>query len=467
MRVKILLQITDDDGAAGVAAEVAAFEKVTERPEDLGLSIAEAKALLAAVQQRTVDAQVACWMERHRCCEACGQHRRTKGNHRVVFLTLYGDVAITSPRLHRCPCQNTEGAATVSPLNALMPASVAPERLYLEARWASLVPYATAADLLADVLPVATGANATTLREHVLHVAERAETELAEERPCFIDGCAADWAGLPIPEGRIVVGLDGGYVRNWDDRKTNFEVIVGQSVPEDRNARYVGLVHGYDRKPKRRLFDVLTSQGLQANQDVTFLTDGGEEIRGLTEQITPESEHVLDWFHITMRVTVLKQYARGVAHHDEAAGQRLLVSLESIRWLLWHGNQYRSREEIGFFESDVDGLALDYPHLGKFARAAHEFAVYISSNTASLINYGERYRAGERISSCLAESTVNAVISKRFAKRQQMQWTKRGAHLLLQIRTRTLDGTLRPLFERWYPGLANDNTATTVQAVAA
>jgi hypothetical protein len=110
MRMKVLLQITDDDGSAGAAAEVAAFEKVTERPEDLGLSIAEAKALLGAVQQRTVDAQVACWMERHRCCEACGQRRRRKGSHRVVFLTLYGDVVITSPRLHRCPCQNTEGA---------------------------------------------------------------------------------------------------------------------------------------------------------------------------------------------------------------------------------------------------------------------------------------------------------------------------------------------------------------------
>jgi hypothetical protein len=76
-------------------------------------------------------------------------------------------------------------------------------------------------------------------------------------------------------------------------------------------------------------------------------------------------------------------------------------------------------------------------------------------------------RAGERISFCLAESTVNAVISKRFAKRQQMQWTKRGAHLLLQTRTRTLDGTLRPMFERWYPGLANDNTACAPKAVAA
>jgi hypothetical protein len=87
--------------------------------------------------------------------------------------------------------------------------------------------------------------------------------------------------------------------------------------------------------------------------------------------------------------------------------------------------------------------------LRRFARTAHEFDVYIASNAGSLINYGERYRAGERISSCLAESTVNAVISKRFAKRQQMQWTARGAHLLLQTRMRALDATLRPLFERW------------------
>ena len=99
------------------------------------------------------------------------------------------------------------------------------------------MPYAAAAGLLADILPITAGANATTLREHVLHVAERAEAELAEERPCFIDGCPADWAKLPIPEGRIAVGLDGGYVRDWEDRKTNFEVIVGRSVPEDRDAR--------------------------------------------------------------------------------------------------------------------------------------------------------------------------------------------------------------------------------------
>jgi len=121
-------------------------------------------------------------------------------------------VQLASPRLHRCVCQADKGAATVSPLRDLLPGHVTPERLYLEARWASLVPYAAAADLLTDVLPVASGANATTLRQHVLQVAEWAEGELGKEQSSFIDGCPAEWAELPIPEGRIVVGLDGGYV---------------------------------------------------------------------------------------------------------------------------------------------------------------------------------------------------------------------------------------------------------------
>ncbi len=62
---------------------------------------------------------------------------------------------------------------------------------------------------------------------------------------------------------------------------------------------------------------------------------------------------------------------------------------------------------------------------------------------------------------------MNTVIGKRFAKKQQMQWTPRGAHLLLQIGTRALDGTLRTMFERWYPGVANNNMVNTDRAATA
>ena len=39
-------------------------------------------------------------------------------------------------------------------------------------------------------------------------------------------------------------------------------------------------------------------------------------------------------------------------------------------------------------------------------------------------------------------------------KKQQMRWTPRGAHLLLQVRTRVLNDQLANDFRRWYPGLA-------------
>ena len=48
---------------------------------------------------------------------------------------------------------------------------------------------------------------------------------------------------------------------------------------------------------------------------------------------------------------------------------------------------------------------------------------------------------------------MNTVVGKRFSKRQQMRWSKRGAHLMLQTRTRVLDGALRAWFQSWYPGL--------------
>lgn len=71
-------------------------------------------------------------------------------------------------------------------------------------------------------------------------------------------------------------------------------------------------------------------------------------------------------------------------------------------------------------------------------------------------NYGDRYRNGEAISSAVAESSVNQIVSKRFVKKQQMRWTRRGAHLLLQIRTRVLDGSLTTTFQKWYPGIKTD-----------
>ena len=88
---------------------------------------------------------------------------------------------------------------------------------------------------------------------------------------------------------------------------------------------------------------------------------------------------------------------------------------------------------------------------GKLLKQLDEFNGYIQNNREFIPNYGERYRNGERISTGFVESTVNQVVSKRMVKKQQMAWTERGAHLLLQTRTRVLNGELDETFRRWYP----------------
>jgi len=60
----------------------------------------------------------------------------------------------------------------------------------------------------------------------------------------------------------------------------------------------LGFVQTLDTKPKRRLYEVLHSQGLQMNQDIAFLSDGDDTLRALQLEMSPQATHILDWFHL-------------------------------------------------------------------------------------------------------------------------------------------------------------------------
>ena len=52
---------------------------------------------------------------------------------------------------------------------------------------------------------------------------------------------------------------------------------------------------------------MLKSQGMQMNQAVTFLSDGADTVRDLQMYLNPQAKHLLDLFHISMRLTVMSQ----------------------------------------------------------------------------------------------------------------------------------------------------------------
>ena len=151
------------------------------------------------------------------------------------------------------------------------------------------------------------------------------------------------------------------------------------------------------------------------------------------------SEHVLDWFHITMRLTVMTQIAKGLAgtEAEPNLADDLVEQLGRVKWFAWHGNLYRARnvlDDIAYMLDDTESSTTN----AKLLRHVGEFDRYLELNAASIPNYGERHRAGEPISSAPAEAAVNDVIARRMVKKQQMRWSPNGAHRLLQIRCRVL-----------------------------
>ena len=64
----------------------------------------------------------------------------------------------------------------------------------------------------------------------------------------------------------------------------------------------------------------------------------------------PQSEHLLDWVHLTMRVTVLGQYLKGLSRLNQEGGAIVQKKLASVKWLLWHGKVDKALDRLGDFD---------------------------------------------------------------------------------------------------------------------
>jgi len=341
LRFKFQLMVVADDDQQASVDEVVVFDKEYDQPEELGLTLHEPRRSCWQSSARSSTARsLRSWLRGRSARPAVG-HEASKIGRPSSFRTLFGKLELASPRLRRCPCQ-CGGQASTSPLRELLPEHTAPELLYLESKWASLVPYGLTVEALQDFLPVGTTLNASTVRRDTLRVAGRLEAELGPEPIFPLAGCPDACASLPAAPPPITVGLDGGYLRSWDNEKTHFVAIVGEAVSSDGPAKRLGFVQGHDPKARRHLAAVLEGQGLRHNQELVFLSDGEESLRQLQCYLRPHSQHLVDWFHLSMRMTGLGQFLKGLAHLDAERAAELQDALQHTRWNLWHGKVQRA-----------------------------------------------------------------------------------------------------------------------------
>lgn len=129
MKYTILVVITTDEGHTETR-NIACLEREHLTPTTLGLTLAEGKAILKTLQEVVVERQMTAYLSTQRSCAHCGTPRRNKGAHTLQLRTLFGTMAVKSPRLRQCSCQ-PQATQTYSPLAAVLPEHITPELLFL------------------------------------------------------------------------------------------------------------------------------------------------------------------------------------------------------------------------------------------------------------------------------------------------------------------------------------------------
>jgi hypothetical protein len=402
---------------------------------DLGLTLAQGKQLVALVQQEIVTAQSRDHAAQRPLCRSCGAACQVKDYRPHRIATVFGQVALRLPRFRCAGCGGTEaGHGWPSHCRST------PELDQLRAHLATLVPYRIAAGVLEHFLPIEAGITHETLRGCTLKLGEDLR-----------DAAVAEPAGVAPA---ITVSVDSTYIRSCEDGQRHLEVRLG-NVETSNGARQVFAAVAKTDTPIEALIQRgLKEVGHTADTELTAFTDGCPGLRSILVKAGVTAPPYLDWFHIAMRLHHAEKTASTLpvdTPERENARAVIVAEVDRLHWRIWNGKAKdakltleRIRQVMPVFQGQGDRKR--DPSSRRLWTALREIDHYLTSQSAWLVNYAERHRAGLRVGTSITEGTANFLVNRRMTKSQQMRWSRRGADLLLQVRCAGFNGKLGSSF---------------------
>jgi len=407
------------------------------RPSDLrdianlGLTLPEAKQLVARVQQEVVAAQARDHAALRPDCSSCGGRCHVKDWRSRQVATPFGAVAVRLPRF-LCPGCGRGETGTSWPAHCRS----TPELDRLQAHLSALMTYRVAAGVLAHLLPVAAGTSPETLRGHTLKIGEELREAAAVEPVA---------AALPTPA--IALSLDSTFIRSCHEGERHLEVRVGNAETPGGGRQVFGAVANAGTDVVALIRRALDTMGRTDDTELTAFTDGCSGLRSILADAGVTSPPILDWFHVSMRLQHAKQAAEGLpadGPDQVQARAAIAAEVERLRWRTWNGKAKDTRITLERIRTLLP--AFEGEPARKLKRALDAVDRYLRSQSAHLVDYADRHRAGLRVGTSLTEGTANFLVNRRMAKSQQMRWSRRGADLLLQVRCAIYNGALGPGF---------------------
>ncbi|WP_245486645.1 ISKra4 family transposase [Mesorhizobium sp. M7A.F.Ca.MR.176.00.0.0] len=422
---------------------------------DLGLSIEDGKTIMTALQSAVVNHEAETYSLFRRVCPDCHRFRPVKDYTTRQIRTVFGTVEVRNPRWMMCRDCYPGMVIAFAPLKEICPDRATSELMELTARLGSMMPYRRAADVLAEFLPVEPTETHATVRKRTIRIGERLDDQVAdEELHARAQTDERRQLEMQLPGDRrkeFVISIDTAHVRSADPNSArNFELVVarcGRGGRGEGGGRYFVTSSTDQRAIRDRALHALREVGYRGFGDVTVISDGAEILKRLPRAMPKPTAHIIDWFHIAMKIQPMQQIADHMARSPSGLSEALPLidqDIRAVKWRLWHGRVDRAIRDLEQLLERV----IDLQGGGEFSvvrlhSLGSQLLTYIRSNRGAIINYGKRYRAGLRVATTLAESAVNSLVGKRMVKKQQMRWSLHGAHMLMQVRTADLNGELR------------------------
>jgi hypothetical protein len=441
MKWRVMVELTGNDGIVRLHEVSAGGTNTIEcSAGTVGLTLADGKRTLAGLQDHLVRAQADEYCRQRRGCSHCGSRRPLKDVRGRRLLSLFGTVEVRAPRFLPCQCAVTR-RHTLNPVAEIMPDRCTPEYEHVIAKMGSMLPYARARTLLSEFLPLGDVPAVETTRRRTMRVGARLEQQAASSQPA-----------APAAEARAIsLSIDGGHVRSVRSYQVrSFEVMLAQVSNDDGKQVVFSSMPGEADRQRDQLRGVLHGLGATPDTPVTILSDGAEGPRSLGEAASVgPTHHVLDWFHLSMRVQHVAQAAIGwpdASAEDRKAGASLAETIERIRWRLWHGQVRRGldliAETVAMLQTKAETQSPATSAALKVTRLLDDLETYVCGQSDIIIDYATARRREEPISTAVTESTVQWLLHRRMNAQQQMRWTPRGAHLMLKVRCAVMNGTL-------------------------
>ncbi|WP_133254741.1 hypothetical protein [Mesorhizobium delmotii] len=127
---------------------------------------------------------------------------------------------------------------------------------------------------------------------------------------------------------------------------------------------------------------------------MTVISDGAEILKRLPRAMPKPTTHIIDWFHIAMKIQPMQQIADHIVRSRSGPFEALPTidrDIRAVKWRLWHG-------PVGLAIRDLEQLLARLKE-GAFSIArlhglGEQLLTYVRSNRGAIVNYGKRSGPG-------------------------------------------------------------------------